>query len=126
MGASLRYAKVIDRDEHQRRGGGVRPSLDNVVYLGGEPPADAAPFTVLRAWEGFDAVTEAWWIEDPHGQTVREPVSREVVAGQADLADEVDDQHFGYADDDYQVVFELDGREVARVGFRVATREPLG
>jgi hypothetical protein len=120
MGASLRYAKVIDRDEHQRRGGGVRPSLDNVVYLTSEPPADAAPFTVLRAWDDFDAFTETWRIVDPHGQTVREPVSREVVAGQETLDDIVDDQLFDYDEDGYQIVFEIDGREVARVGFRVA------
>ena len=122
MGATLRYAKVIDREEHQRRGGGVRPSLPNRVQLTGAPPADAAPFTLLRAWDDFDAFTETWRIVDPQGRTVRGPTSREVVAGQADLEDEVDDQLFEYADDGYQVVLEVDGREVARVEFAVTAR----
>ena len=115
MGATLRYAKVIDRDVHQRRGGGVRPGLDNGVYLTGEPPADVAPFVVLRAWDRFDAMTETWRILDPHGRTVREPMSREVVEGQGELADEVEDLHVEFPHDAYQVVFEVEGREVARV-----------
>jgi hypothetical protein len=120
MGARLQYAKVIDFDAHQRSGGGMRPGLDNVVYLTGEPPCLAAPFTVARAWDDFDAVTETWRIVDPHGRTIREPVTREVLAEQRVLDDVVDDQHFDYDDAGYQVVFELEGGEVARVGFTVA------
>ena len=120
MGATLRYAKVVDRDRLQRSGGAVRPGLDNGVQVTAEPPAPAEPFLVLRAWDHFDgAFTETWRIVDPHGRTVHEPVSREVLAGQGDIADEVSELEVEYADDGYQLVLEIDGREVARADFPV-------
>lgn len=121
MGATLRYAKVVDRESLQRSGGAVRPGLDNGIRLSGEPPAAAEPFLVLRAWDHFDSsFTETWRIVDPHGRTVHEPVSREVLAGQSDIADEVAELEVEYADDGYQLVLEVDGREVARAEFPVA------
>lgn len=125
MGATLRYAKVVDRDSLQRSGGTVRPGLDNGVRLSAEAPAEVAPFLVLRAWDHFDgAFTETWRILDPHGRTVHEPVSREVLAGEGELADEVAELEVEYADDGYQLVLEIDGREVARAEFPVL--EPAG
>jgi hypothetical protein len=122
MGATLRYAKVIDREDFQRRGAEVKPGLESVVNLAGEPPAPVAPFYVLRAWDQFDSFTETWRIVDPHGRTVYEAVGREVLAGQGDLADQVEDLQLEYGDDGYQLVLEVDGREVARADFPV--REP--
>jgi hypothetical protein len=120
MGVSLRYAKVIDRDELQRRGGVVRPGLDSRVRLPRAAPAAAAPFFVLRGWDRVEgAFTETWRILDPHGRTVHEAVSREVLPRQNDLADEIEEQVFEYADDGYQLVLEVDGREVARADFPV-------
>jgi hypothetical protein len=123
MGATLRYAKVIDRQELQRLGGAVTPGLEPVVHLQDPAPADAVDFFVIRSWTaGFDAFTETWRIADPHGRTVREPVEREVLAGQGEIADEIVGQQFEYADKGYQIIFEIDGREVARDEFEV--REP--
>jgi len=120
MGATLRYAKIVDRDAWQRSGGTVRPGLDNGVRLSAEAPAVVEPFLVLRAWDHFDgSFTETWRIVDPYGRTVYEPVSREVLAGQGELADEVEDLELEYADDGYQLVLEIDGREVARADFPV-------
>lgn len=121
MGARLRYAKVVDRDAFLRSGGTVRPGLDSQVRLPADTePVHAAPFLVLRAWEDADgAFTETWRILDPHGRTVRAPVEREVLATQGELADEVADQLFEYADDGYQLVLEVDGAEVARADFPV-------
>jgi alkanesulfonate monooxygenase SsuD/methylene tetrahydromethanopterin reductase-like flavin-dependent oxidoreductase (luciferase family) len=124
MGATLRYAKVIDREDFQRRGAEVRPGLESVVHLSDSPPAATAPFYVLWSWDDFDAFTETWRIVDPHGRTVYEPVSREVLAGQGDLADQIEDLQLDYGDDGYQLVLEVDGREVARTDFPV--REPNG
>lgn len=124
MGASLRYAKVVDRERFINSGGAIRPSLENGIRLTDEPPAAAAPFYVLRAWDLFDAFTETWRILEPHGRTVFEGIPREVLSDQDDLADQLDDVTFEYADDGYQLVLEVDGREVARAEFPVA--EPSG
>ena len=123
MGATLRYAKVVDREEHQRRGGETKPGTESVVLLKGTAPAPAVDFYVIRSWtDDFDAFTETWRILDPHGRTVREPPPREVLAGDGEIADQIVDQHFEYADQGYQLVLEIDGREVARADFEV--REP--
>jgi hypothetical protein len=119
MGATLRYAKVVDRESFQRSGGQIRPSLESGVQLSAQAPAAARPFYVLRAWDRFDAFTETWRILDPHGRTVHDPVSREVIAEHGDIADEVEDQVFEYADAGYQLVLDVDGREVARAEFPV-------
>jgi hypothetical protein len=123
MGATLRYAKVIDREEYQRLGAQARPSLESVVTLKGEAPSPAIDFYVIRSWsDDFDAFTERWRILDPHGMTVREPVQREVLEGHGEITDEIVDQTFEYAAPGYQLVLEVDGREVARADFEV--REP--
>jgi hypothetical protein len=120
MGATLRYAKVLDREDFLRSGAHIRPGLDSIVRLTGPAPAKAAPFYVVRAWERFEgSFTETWRLADPHGRTVREPSSREMLPEHDDIADEIDDQLFEYADDGYQLVLEIDGREVARAGFPV-------
>ncbi len=120
MGARLKYAKVVDRDLFLRTGGTVTPGLDNRVELLGEAPAKAAGFAVRRAWYDVDgAFTETWRILDPHGRTVHDGLTREVVGGNDDLVDEIDDQLFEYADSGYQLVLEVDGREVARADFDV-------
>lgn len=125
MGATLRYAKVVDRDHFQRTGAQVRPGLDSQVRLKGDAPGPASPFYILRAWDDVDAgFTETWRIVEPHGRTVRESVAREVLAEHGDVADEIEDQEFEYADEGYQLVLEVDGREVARVDFPVL--EPTG
>lgn len=121
MGATLRYAKVVDRESFQRSGAKVRPGLDSVVRLKGDAPSLAAPFYVLRAWDDVDAgFSETWRLAEPYGRTIRESVPRAVLAEHDDLADEIDDQEFEYADDGYQLILEVDGREVARVDFPVA------
>jgi hypothetical protein len=123
MGATLRYAKVIDREEYQRLGAETRPNLESVVHLKGQAPSPAMDFYVLRSYsDEFDAFTETWRILDPHGMTVREPVQREVLSGQGEIADEIVDQHFEYGDSGFQLVLEIDGIEVARAEFEV--REP--
>ncbi len=128
MGATLAWLKVVDGDRFRSRGGTVTPGLENVVELVSPAPAEAAPFLVLRAWSQFDsAFTETWRIEDPHGRTVHEGLEREVLAGigsvaQGGLADEVEGQVFEYGDTGYQLVLEVEGREVARADFEV--REP--
>jgi hypothetical protein len=127
MGATLRYAKVIDRQKFQRHGATTKPGLESVVHLDGTAPAKAVDFYVIRSWtDDFDAFTETWRIADPHGMTVREPVSREVLAGHGEIADEIVDQHFEYADTGYQLILEVDGREVARADFEVRDSEPDG
>ncbi len=120
MGARLKYAKVVDRDLFMRTGGTIRPGLDNRVELLGEAPAQAAGFGVHRSYYDVDgAFTESWRIEDPHGRTVHEGLGREVVGGNQELVDEIDEQEFEYADSGYQLVLEIDGREVARADFDV-------
>lgn len=120
MGARLKYAKVVDDDLFQRTGAHIRPGLDNRVRLLGPAPAKAAPFAVHREWYDVQgAFTESWRLLDPHGRTVHEGLDREVVGGNTELVDEIDDQEFEYADSGYQLVLEVDGREVARADFDV-------
>jgi hypothetical protein len=120
MGATLRYAKVVDRDYLQEHGG-LSPGTDNIVMLSAEEkPAVARDFFVLRAWDDASgAFEESWRLEDPHGLVVYEGVPRNVLAEHGDLSDEVQGVRFDYADQDYQLVLEVDGREVARVSFDV-------
>ncbi len=123
MGATLRYAKVVDREEYMRQGAETKPGTESVVMLKGPAPSPAIDFYVIRSWSGdFDAFTETWRLLDPHGMTVREPVQREVLAGDGEIADQIVDQSFDYADEGFQLVLEVDGREVARSNFDV--REP--
>lgn len=132
MGATLAWLKVVDTGRWRLEGGDrdLKPGMDNVVELTDPAPSEAAPFVVHRAWSHFDtAFTERWYIRDPHGRTVREPVEREVLAMDAapergGLTDEVLGQLFEYADTGYQLVIEVDDREVARADFEV--REPNG
>lgn len=119
MGASLRYAKVIDLERFQHQGGQVRPSLPSTVGLSSSEPGLAKPFVVLRAWDDFDAMTESWSIRDPHGRTIYGPVTREVRAEDAELTDEVIDAGIDYDAEGYQLVLEVDGGEVARADFTV-------
>lgn len=119
MGATLRYAKVVDRDRVQEHGG-VTPSTDNVVQLAGDAPATARDFIVARAWDGIEAgVEERWRLEDAHGHVVYRGAPRTVLAGHGDIADELRGVRFEHTDDDYQLVFELDELEVARAAFAV-------
>jgi hypothetical protein len=123
MGARLRYAKVIDREAFFARGGRVHPGLANEVVLEDEP-GRAGAFLLLRAWDDDQGTfTEQWRIESPGGQTVYESAPRELHLASKNhlekLEDEVADLNFEYAADDYNVVFLLDEREVARVTFPV-------
>ena len=121
MGARLKYAKVVDRDLFLRTGGEVRPGLDNRIELQGEAPAKAKGFSLRRQWDDVDgAFTESWRIEDPHGRTLYDGLSREVVGGIEELVDDIDDVLFEYADTGYQLVLGVDDREAARVDFEVA------
>jgi hypothetical protein len=126
MGVTLRYAKVVDRNLFLRTGGIVRPKLDNEVWLlEDEVPAQAAPFLILRAWDDVDgAFTETWRLVDPHGRTVRPPTTREVLPGQSEISDEIAGQQFEYADDGYQLVLQVEDREVARASFTVISPKP--
>jgi hypothetical protein len=130
MGATLAWLKIVDTGRWRLEGGDVdlKPGMDNIVELRREAPAEAAPFVVHRAWSHFDtAFTERWHIRDPYGRTLRDGVEREVLAGDAapergGLTDEIVGQLFEFADTGYQLVIELDGREIARADFEV--REP--
>lgn len=123
MGARLKFAKVVDRDLFLRTGAEVTPGLDNRVEILGEAPAKAAGFMVRREWYDVDgAFTESWSIRDPHGRTVYHGLDREVIGGNTELVDEIDDLVFDYADSGYQLVLEVDGREVARAGFDVVEK----
>ena len=120
MGARLKFAKVVDRDLFLRTGAEVTPGLDNRVELLSGAPAKAAGFMVRREWYDVEgAFTESWAIRDPHGRTVYQGLDREVVGGNTELVDELDDVLFEYADSGYQLVLDVDGREVARVDFDV-------
>ena len=120
MGVRLKFAKVVDRDLFLRSGAEVTPGLDNRVELLGEAPTKAAGFMVRREWYDVDgAFTESWSIQDPHGRTVYQGLDREVVGGNDEIVDEIDDLVFDYADSGYQLVLSVDGREVARADFDV-------
>ena len=124
MGARLKFAKVVDRDRFMRTGGEIRPGLENRVELLGTAPAKSAGFAVRREWYDVEgAFTESWAIQDPHGRTVYEGLDREVVGGNSELVDEIDDLLFEYADSGYQLVLSIDEREVARVDFDVVEVE---
>ena len=123
MGARLQYAKVIDRALYYARGGRVHPKLESEVVLQDEPGV-AGAFLVLRAWTGdHGSFTERWSIRSPGGATVYESVPREIhLATETHvekLEDEVADLELDYAADDYNAVFHLDDREVARATFAV-------
>jgi hypothetical protein len=129
MGAQLRYAKVIDLAAYQRRGKEIHPALPSGVELSTEDPAVVKPFLVLRAWDDFDSMTESWRIRDPHGRTVYGPAVREVLAEDNELADEVVDLRVDHLAEDYQLVLDVDGGEVARADFPIhapGTFEPAG
>ena len=123
MGASLRYAKVLDREAFMIKGGKLHPGLENEIVVNAEP-GRAAAFVVFRGWgDDHGSFTEQWRIEDPEGRTVYESIPREIhVASNGHverLEDEVADLDFEFAADDYEVVFTLDEREVARARFAV-------
>ena len=131
MGATLAWVKIVDARRFRLEGGDKRLAarMENVVELTDEPPSEAAPFVVHRAWSHFDsAFTEQWVIRDRHGRTLREGLEREVTAETASpatgggITDEIAGQLFDYTDDGYQLVLHIDGREVARADFEV--REP--
>jgi hypothetical protein len=118
MGARLKYAKVIDRQLFYDRGGRVHPGLENEILLP-EEPGIAAAFLVLRGWgNDHGACTETWRLKTPGGATLYESTPREIHLATSEhvekLEDEVADLEVLYATDDYEVVFSLDGREVAR------------
>lgn len=120
MGARLKFAKVVDRDLFLRTGAEVTPGTENRVQLLSEAPAKAGSFMVRREWYDVDgAFTESWGIRDPHGRTLYQGLDREVVGGNQELVDEIDDLLFEYADNGYQLVLSVDDREVARVDFDV-------
>ncbi len=119
VGPTLRYAKVVDHEQFLRSGARIRPGLDSGLELDSPPPAVVKPFYVMRAWDDFDAFEETWRITDPYGMTVHPPVTREVRVEDGDLADEVSSMHVEYDSAGYQLILEVDGREVARVGFPV-------
>ena len=124
MGARLKFAKVVDRDLFLRTGAEVTPGLDNRIELHGEAPAKAAGFMIRREWYDVDgAFTESWSIQDPHGRTVYQGLDREVIGGNQELVDELDDVLFEYADSGYQLVLSVDEREVARADFDVVEIE---
>lgn len=118
----LVYAKVIDQDVLQQHGGRVEPGLDSTVYVDHDPPAEAATFRVVRAWEPSAEFAERWRIVDPEGQTLHTSLERTVLPEQDRLEDEVAGQTFPYTDDDYALVLEAEGQETARVRFSVAER----
>lgn len=124
MGATLRYAKVVDGD-HLQAHGGLSPSTDSVVLLDGPAPSPARDFEVLRAWDDIDrgGIEETWRIEDPHGQVLYTGAPRTVLPDQGGIADEIGGVVFEYDDTGYQLVLQVDDREVARADFRVAVAD---
>ena len=123
MGARLQYAKVVDRARFYHQGGRVHPSLVNAVLLHDEP-GQANVFLVLRAWtDDHGTFTEQWKIESPGGRIVYESTPREIHLATTThvekLEDEVNDLEIEYRSDEYECVFTLDDREVARVRFPV-------
>jgi hypothetical protein len=127
MGARLQYAKVIDRELFFIRGGRLHPGLDNEVVVPSEPGV-AGAFLVMRAWsDDTGTFTEQWAIESPGGTRVYESAPRELHIAKNGhverLQDEVADLRIEYVADDYEVVFRLDDRAVARVGFPIRLKE---
>ena len=127
MGARLHFAKVIDRQLFYDRGGRIHPALENEVVVA-EEPGQAAAFLVVRGWgDDHGTFTEQWRVETPGGSTLYESAPRELHLATKThverLEDEIADLKFEYAADDYSVVFTLDDREVARVGFPVVAQE---
>ena len=123
MGVRLRYAKVLDREAFMIKGGKLHPGLHNEVVIDDEP-GRAAAFIVFRGCgDDHGSFTEQWRIEDPAGRTIYESVPREIhVATNGHLErleDEVADLNLEFAADDYNVVFKLDDRDVARATFAV-------
>lgn len=128
MGATLRYVKVVDADRYQRQGGEPSPGLEQGVHLHEAPPTNAAPFLVLRGWVDVEdtGLQETWRIESRHGEQVYQGVPTTLEEGpEIELASEVPDASFEY-DDQYTLVVELDGREVARDDFPVLRGDPGG
>jgi hypothetical protein len=123
MGARLQYAKIIDQELFLAKGGKVHPSLENRLLIRDEP-GPVRTFWVFRAWvDDHGTFSEQWRIESPGGSVVYESTPREVYLATEThverLEDEVADLHLEYAADDYNVVFRLDDREVARIAFPV-------
>ena len=122
MGATLQYAKVVDRD-HLQEHGGLSPRTDNRIVLTGEPPATARDFLILRAWKDVGgAIDETWRVEDPHGRVIYVGTPRTVLAEHGELYDEVQGVQFE-ADGACQLVLEVDGREVARTDVDVVVAD---
>ena len=123
MGARLAYAKVIDRKVFYEKGGNLHPKLENGVVVEAEP-GKAGAFLVFRGWsDDHGTFTEQWKIKEPEGRTIYESTPREVHVASENhterLEDEVADLELDFAADDYDLVFFLDEREVARVSFPV-------
>jgi hypothetical protein len=123
MGARLQYAKVVDRERFFIRGGKVHPGLENEVVVN-EEPGRVAAFLIIRAWgDDHGTFTEQWRIETPGGSALYTSTDRELhLAADSHierLEDEVADLEIEYAADDYSVVFKLDDRDVARIGFPI-------
>jgi hypothetical protein len=123
LGARLQYAKVVDRKLFMVRGGRIHPGLHNEVVLLDEPGI-AAVFLVMRAWsDDHGTFTEQWRIESPGGTRLYESAPREIhIATKKHvekLEDEIADLEVEFAAEDYNVVFTLDERDVARVTFPV-------
>lgn len=80
MGATLRYAKVVDRD-HLRAHGGLSPRTKNIVLLAAPPPAAGRDVMLLRAWDDVSAgFEEEWRIEDRLGHAIHTGTPRTVLA----------------------------------------------
>ena len=127
MGARLQYAKVVDREVFISSGGRVHPGLENEVLLLEDAPGPAAAFLVLRGWaDDHGTFTEQWRIVGSGGGLVYESLPREIhLASEGHverLEDELADLEFEYTADDYNLLFLLDDREVARVTFPVRAR----
>jgi hypothetical protein len=127
LGARLQYAKVADRERFYSQGGRVHPGLANEVLLHDEP-GRANAFLVMRGWtDDHGTFTEQWKIESPGGRIIYESTPREIHLATTThverLEDEVADLDIDFAADDYNVVFSLDDREVARVTFGVISPE---
>jgi hypothetical protein len=125
VGARLQYAKVVDRESFFKHGAKLHPGLNNVVVLN-DVPGLAGAFLVMRAWtDDHGTFTEQWRIETPGGRVAYESAPREIhMATEAHvekLEDEVVDLQIEFAADDYECVFVLDEREVARVRFPIVT-----